>query len=328
MQKRNFNVKFLFFLSVKMSQPIVKEWKGYAWALLGTVAFSSLYVFSKAGLNLVSLPQFGFYYFGMGFLINLVFILISGKWPQVKGLTKPVIRILLLLGCIDLVSNVTFFMAIRAIPDPSVTSFLGNLFPVFLSLEGVFFLKEKFTKIEAAGASLAILGAFIISYTGELTWREFFIPGTGFVVINTLFAATVSVIVKKNVEKASPEVFNLNSNAWIFLFFLIYFLVSGDPVIIPQKAFDNIVLGAFFGAFFGLLSFYYSYRYIAASRSSIIQSLKGIFVLIISFFYFGNLPVPVQFWGGGVTILGVLIMTLSQAGILRLDRKTDNLQRH
>lgn len=324
MRERNFNNEVSLFLSVKMSQPNIKEWKGYAWALLGTVAFSSLYVFSKAGLNLVSLPQFGFYYFGMGFLINLAFILISGKWPQVKGITRPVVRILLLLGCIDLISNVTFFMAIRAIPDPAVTSFLGNLFPVFLSLEGVFILKEKFTKVEAFGASLAIVGAFVISYTGELNWREFFIPGTGLVVINTLFAATVSVIVKKNVDKASPEVYNLNSNAWIFLFFLGYFISSGDPIAIPQKAVENIALGAFFGAFVGLLSFYYSYHYIAASRSSIIQGMKGIFVLIISYFFFGKLPVPVQLWGGGITVLGVLIMTLSQAGILQIGAKSNS----
>ncbi|WP_371133311.1 EamA family transporter [Sediminibacterium sp.] len=40
-------------------------------------------------------------------------------------------------------------------------------------------------------------------------------------------------------------------------------------------------MGAFFGSFLGLLSFFYSYKYIPASRSSIIQSLKGLFVLII-----------------------------------------------
>jgi len=304
-----------------MTNPNVKEWKGYVWALVGTIAFSSLYVFSKAGLNQVSLPQFGLYYFGMGFLINLVFILVSGKLPQLKVLSKPVIRLLILLGCIDLASNVTFFMAIRAIPDPSVTSFLGNLFPVFLSLLGVFFLKERFTLTEAAGACLAIAGAFVVSYTGELDWQKIFIPGTGLVVVNTLIAATVSVIIKRNVQKTSPEVFNLNSNGWIFLFFLAYFLWSGEPLAIPADAFQNIALGAFFGSFIGLLSFYYSYRFIAASRSSIIQSLKGIFVLLISFFFFGKFPLPIQLWGGAITISGVLVMTMAQAGIIKTGKR-------
>ena len=294
-----------------------EEWKGYTYAIIGTIAFSSLYVFSKAGLNQVELAQFGLYYFGMGFLLNLIFILVSGKRDQLRQLTPKLMSLLLLLGAIDIVSNIAFFMAIQAIPDPSVTSFLGNLFPVFLSILGITFLKERFTRIEAIGAMIALAGAFAISYSGDLSWSKFFIAGTGFVVINTLFAAIVSVIIKKNVHKTSPEVFNLNSNGWIFLFFIFYFMQSGQSVAIPVTAFRNIALGAFFGSFIGLLSFFYSYRYITASRSSIIQSGKGIFVLIIAYFFFGNLPLQVQLWGGTVTIVGVLVMTFSQAGIFR-----------
>ncbi|HCY42698.1 MAG TPA: hypothetical protein DHV48_15330 [Prolixibacteraceae bacterium] len=297
-----------------------EEWKGYVFAIVGTIAFSSLYVFSKAGLNQVELAQFGLYYFGMGFLINLVFILVSGKYRQVPVISRKIIGLLVLLGVVDVISNITFFMAIQAIPDPSVTSFLGNLFPVFLSILGITFLKERFTLIESLGAMIALAGAFAISYSGDMSWSKFFIPGTGFVVINTLFAAMVSVIVKKNVQKASPKVFNLNSNGWIFLFFLFYFLQSGQPLAIPVVAFRNIALGAFFGSFVGLLSFFYSYRYITASRSSIIQSLKGIFVLIIAYFFFGNFPLPVQLWGGAVTIAGVIIMTLAQSGVLSIGK--------
>jgi drug/metabolite transporter (DMT)-like permease len=297
-----------------------EEWKGYVWALVGTISFSSLYVFSKAGLNQIDLAQFGIYYFGIGFLLNLILAVSSGKMSQIKTLPRKVLGLLLLLAAIDLASNITFFMAIRAIPDPSVTSFLGNLFPVFLTSLGIIFLKERFTWLEALGGLLAIAGAFIISYTGELNWNKFFIPGTGLVVINTLLAATFSVIVKKNVQKASPVVFNLNSNGWIFLFFLGYFIWSGQSLAIPVTAFRNIALGAFFGSFLGLLSFYYSYRYIAASRSSIIQSLKGIFVLIIAFFYFGNFPLSIQLWGGGITILGVIVMTMAQGGMIRIGK--------
>lgn len=298
-----------------------EEWKGYVYAIVGTIAFSSLYVFSKAGLNQVELAQFGLYYFGMGFLLNLIFILLSGKRQQITRISKKVWLLLVFIGIIDVITNITFFMAIRAIPDPSVTSFLGNLFPVFLSILGITFLKERFTTTEAVGAMIALAGAFAISYSGEMSWSKFFIPGTGLVVINTLFAATVSMIIKKNTQKASPEVFNLNSNGWIFIFFLIYFLNSGQSASIPAQAFLNITLGAFFGSFIGLLSFYYSYRYITASRSSIIQSLKGIFVMIIAYFFFGNFPLPIQLAGGAVSIVGVIVMTLSKGAIFRAGKK-------
>jgi drug/metabolite transporter (DMT)-like permease len=307
-----------------MAEIKAEEWKGYAYAITGTIAFSSLYVFSKAGLNQVELAQFGLYYFGMGFLLNLIFILGTGKWNEIMQINPKVLRLLALIGVIDIVSNITFFLAIQAIPDPSVTSFLGNLFPVFLSILGITFLKERFTKIEALGATIALAGAFALSYSGNLSWSKFFIPGTGFVLINTFFAAIVSVIIKKNVHKASPEIFNLNSNGWIFLCFLIYFLQSGQSEVIPATAFRNIALAAFFGAFIGLLSFYYSYRYITASRSSIIQSVKGIFVLIIAYFFFGNLPLPIQLLGGAVTIAGVIVMMLAKGRIIGKGKKQMN----
>jgi drug/metabolite transporter (DMT)-like permease len=94
-------------------------------------------------------------------------------------------------------------------------------------------------------------------------------------------------------------------------------LWSKQPLAIPVKAFQNIALSSFFGSFVGILSFFYSYRYISASRSSIIQSLKGIFVLIIAFFYLGNFPIAIQLVGGGITIFGVLAMTLAQAGFIK-----------
>ena len=298
-----------------------EEWKGYVYALTGTIAFSSLYVFSKAGLNQVDLAQFGLYYFGVGFLLNLIFFISSGKISEVKAFPRKVFGLLLILAAIDLASNITFFMAIRAISDPSVTSFLGNLFPVFLTSLGIFFLHDRFSLLEALGGIMAITGAFVISYTGELNWQKLFIPGTGLVVINTFLAATFSVIIKKNVDKASPVVFNLNSLCWIFLSFLGYFIWSGLPLAIPAKALLNIALGAFFGSFIGLLSFFYSYRYISASRSSIIQSLKGIFVLTIAYFYMDKFPLAIQLWGGGITVAGVMVMTMAQAGIIRIGKK-------
>jgi drug/metabolite transporter (DMT)-like permease len=294
-----------------------EERKGYVYALVGTIAFSSLYVFSKAGLNQVELAQFGLYYFGTAFLLNLILTVSSGKTKEIAALPRKFIYLLLGIATIDLAANITFFLAIQTIPDPSVTSFLGNLFPVFLTGLSIIFLNERFSLIEAIGGALAIAGAFVVSYTGELNWQKLFIPGTGFVLINTFLAATFSVIVKKNIHKASPVIFNLNSNGWIFLAFLTYFLWSGQSVIIPARAFLNILLSAFFGSFIGLLSLYYSYQYIDASRSSIIQSLKGIFVLIIAWLYFGNLPLSIQLLGGGITIFGVIVMTMAQAGMIK-----------
>ncbi|WP_317165141.1 DMT family transporter [Draconibacterium halophilum] len=214
-------------------------------------------------------------------------------------------------------------MSVNIIPDPSITSFIGNLFPVMVTLGGIVLLKEKFGWIEIVGAALALIGTFIISYTGGTSLKTLFIAGTGVVVINALFATTATLIVKVHVKNISPELFNLNRYTWLLTFSVIAFYIYSPPATIPTKAFANISIGVFL-EFIAILTVYYSYQFIDASRSAVVQTLKGIFVLIGAYLVFQTFPLLHQFMGGMVTVIGVLIMTLAQAGIFKSRPKLPN----
>ena len=54
------------------------QFKGYLFAILATVSFSNVYIFSKAALNEVHLIQFGFYWF-------LIAMLLNGAWAARNG---------------------------------------------------------------------------------------------------------------------------------------------------------------------------------------------------------------------------------------------------
>ncbi|WP_346855047.1 DMT family transporter [uncultured Draconibacterium sp.] len=287
--------------------------KGYLFALLATLSFSNVYIFSKAALNQIHLTQFGIYWCAIGVILSLLFALKNNKLAQIKELTKKQIRILLILGGLEILTTATFFISINIIPDPAITSFLGNMFPVMVALGGIIILKEKLAWIEIMGGLLAIAGTFIISYSGGTSLKTFFIAGTGIVLVNAILATTATLTVKVYVKEMSPELFNLNRYIWLFLFSFIIFFVYKQPFAIPAKALSNVGIGAFL-EFIAILTVYYSYRYIEASRSAIVQSLKGIFVLIGAFLVFKTFPAPYQFMGGMITVLGVLIMSLAQAG--------------
>ncbi len=293
-----------------------ENFKGYFFALLATVAFSNVYIFSKAALNEIHLAQFGVYWFFISSLLSLGFALWNKKLKQVKLLSKRQVCVLLTLGILEIFTTTTFFLSINIIPDPAVTSFLGNLFPVMLALGGVIVLGEKFGPVETVGAIIALIGAFVISYTGETSLKKLFIPGTGIVVLNAFFATTASLVVKVHVKKMSPELLNLNRSVWLLFFSFVMIFVFGKSFIIPFSALKNIAVGAALGPFLAVLTVYYSFSYINASRSSVVQSLKGIFVLIGAYFVFGTFPLPHQFAGGLITVIGVLFMTLAQAGII------------
>ncbi|RIH65724.1 DMT family transporter [Mariniphaga sediminis] len=289
--------------------------KGYSFALVATIAFSNVYIFSKAALNEVHLAQFGIYWFSVSTLLILLYTLYKRKLSQVKFLTKRQIIILITLGLLEILTTTAFFLSIHTIPDPAVTSFLGNMFPVMLAMGGVFILGEKFSPFETAGAVLAFSGTFIISYTGETSLSKLFIPGTGIVLLNAFFATVASLVVKVHVKKMSPELLGLNRSAWLLAFSIVMFFVYRQSLEIPVSALKNIAIGALLGPFLAILSVYYSFSYLEASRSSIVQSLKGIFVLLGAYLFFGTFPLTHQVIGGFVTIGGVVLMTLGKGKI-------------
>ncbi len=292
--------------------------KGYLFAGIATIAFSNIYIFSKAALNEVHLAQFGVYWFFIALVLNVAWLVKSGGHRAIRQFRGRQWRVLALLGVLEILTTTSFFLSVQVIPDPAVTSFLGNMFPVILTVMGIVFLHERFTWMESFGAVLALVGAFIISYQGGTTLSDLFIPGTGIVLINALFASTASLVVKLNVKSLTPEQMNTNRVVWLFTFSVIMLLVFDQPLSIPPSALLNIGIGACLGPFLAVLMIYYSFSLIEVSKSSIVQSTKGVFVLIGSFFYFHTLPLPHQLVGGAITVLGVVIISLSRAGLLKI----------
>ncbi|HKK81193.1 MAG TPA: DMT family transporter [Prolixibacteraceae bacterium] len=291
---------------------ITNRTKGYLFSLLATIAFANVYIFSKAALNEVSMPQFWLYWFATALFFNFIFNWRNGAFKLIRTIEKQDAKRFMFLGALEIVTSLTFFLSIKMIHDPAVTSLMGNMFVVFLVVLGVIMLKERFTRMESVGVVITIIGAFGVGYKGGSTLGDFFVPGTGIVILNTFLAAFTSIIAKKAIHRLSPALVNLNRSFFLFLFAVIFFLSSGDALFIPSSALLNILIGAVMGPVTAILSVYYSFKYIEASRSSVIQGLKGVFVLLGSLLYFGLLPAPVQLAGGIVSIIGVLIMTTAK----------------
>ena len=298
---------------------LTDQQKGYLYALLATIFFSNIYIFSKAALNEISLAKFLFYWFTIASILNFVIAWKKGAFGKLKGLKLKDYRIFLLLGFIEIVTTTTFYIALKIIPDPAVASFMGNMFVVFQVLLGVILLKERFTKIESVGVVITIVGAFAAGYNGGSSISDFFIAGTGIVLINTFTNALSSIVAKKAIVSFAPSLINFNRTFFMFLFGVIYFLISDESISIPISALLNIVIGVVLGSVIAMLMIYNSYKYIEASRSSVLQGLKGVFVLLGTFIYFQTFPNTIQLVGGIVSIVGVLIMTLAKAKLISND---------
>lgn len=282
--------------------------KGYFFAFLGTLAMSNVYIFSKAALLEVGLIQFGFCWYGMAIIWNLLYALPKKKYKTIRLLNKKSIKVLIIIGFIELIAAVSFFLAINRAENPATLSFLTNLTPLFVTLLGFVILQESFNKVGIIGIILTLLGAFIISFRGNHSFSDILLPGTGFIILSSFFVAIGIIAAKKNIKNLDPGILAINRVLFLFTFFFILLISTGTTLAVSHKALFNIALGSLLGPFLTALSQYSALQYIEASRTSLVQSTKGIFVLIGSFIYLGMFPMIHQIAGGILSIIGVVII--------------------
>jgi len=271
---------------------ISANFKGILLAFVSVIAVSNVYIFSKAALMQVSLPQFGVYWFSIGLVWIFIYGCAQHTFRSIKSFAKQHMGILLVLGIIEVFGTYFFFKGIHAISNPAVTSFIGNISPVFMIVLGMTFLNERFNRLEFLGMFLAILGAFIISYKGDAKISEMFMEGTQYVIYSSAFAAISALIIKKNIKNINPIIITTNRSVFLLVFSIGALLYSGESLVIGYQSLTNIFIGATLGPFLTVIAGYLALKYIPLSHRAIISSTKGLFVLLGAFYISVNFPHP------------------------------------
>jgi len=286
--------------------------KGYSFALSATIAGSTVYIFSKAALDQVSMAQFGVYWFAMAIVWNTLFTLRSKKHRQLQSISRDSFKILVLICFVEIVATGAFFASIFVAVNPAIPSFLKNMEYIFVTLMGVFLLSEKFSRLEVLGVLLTFSGALVISYHKEATLQSYLTGSSGFMLLATIFYGIRTIIAKKNIQVITPTMLAINRSVFLFLFALLMLIVFRDGLSIPHNALIMIIFGSFAGPFLTSLSQYNALKYIEASRSAIIQSTTALFVLVTAYLVFGRFPLGYQLAGGALTIAGPMLLMIGK----------------
>lgn len=288
--------------------PVKPTTKGYIYAIVATIALSNVYIFSKAALNLTSLPQFGFYWFGFAVLWNLLFSIISGKFNTIKPLSTFQIKHLIGIGITEIVATTSIFIAIFLIPNPAIPSLLRNLEPVLIVVLAIIILKERFNSIELFGVILTLFGTILISLNKINDINHLFINGVQYVVISSVFYAIRTIWSKKVIHHFTAHALNLNKVGALFLTSVIALLIYKDAIMINPLAFWHILIGSFIGPFLTSLTQFLSLKYIDASRSNLVLSSTGFITILLAWWYFGILPYLYQIIGGVIIFIGLFLL--------------------
>lgn len=293
--------------------------KGFLLALISVFAVSNVYIFSKAALQEVHYLQFGFWWFAFALIWLTLYLIYKKSFNIFKEIPTKLYSILIVLGMLDILDTYFFFKAIHTITNPSVVAFISNISPAFIIIASILYFKERFNIWESLGIILALLGAFVISYRGNDTWRNMFVDGTQYILIMAVTTTLITLIIKKNIQKVSPIVLVINRTVFLFVFFVLSVLIMRENLSISNFAMQNILIGSLLGPFLAAVSGYLALQFIQVSQKAIFDSTRGLIVLIGAYLYFGKFPEPIAIIGGLISIVGVLFIAF---GKLILNKKT------
>ncbi|MCK5821634.1 MAG: DMT family transporter [Bacteroidales bacterium] len=289
-----------------------KTLKGYSLALIGAMALAHSFIFSKAALNTVHFVQFGLIWFAFGTIWLLLYIWLSGDYKEIRSLSGKGHIYTFLVGLFEALGTAFFYIALKKVDNPAIVSFLGNAGPVFVTLLGIFILKERFTRLELLGVLLAIMGIFTMAFTGGGALENVFIDGTAWIILASLMFASGTIIGRKQIQQVSPSLLSLIRVLLLLVVFSVLFISLDLDLNISGRAYLNMGIGSILEALITMVAAYSALKYIQAIKMSILISTKSIWILISALIFFRLFPEPHQVLGGLLSLAGVFMLTLGK----------------
>jgi len=197
-------------------------------------------------------------------------------------------------------------ISIRTIGIP-LTSFLMKAQTPFALMLGMIFLGERLNKGETIGIVITITGSVIVAYQSDVG----LLIGTFTALGAALFYSILSFTVKKFAQNLNMlTVANLRALG-VSIFLIIYLIVTGTFEM-PTRLIDIIfmALGGITGAYIAKASQFQAIKLIDVSRTTAVLPMESIFVVLLSYFLFDEIPSVLKLIGGALIIMGVIFLVI------------------
>jgi drug/metabolite transporter (DMT)-like permease len=284
--------------------------KGSLIALLATICFSNVYIFSKLAMQDVSLASFGILWFGFALTYNLIFYWFFTDRTKFSSLSSKAKHKLLFIGLSELLSTSAFFLAVKVTPNPAIVSFLANTSPVFVIAISFLFLSIRYNWLSILGVFITLLGVGLINYTEtgfDLT--SFLNIGSVAALIFSFFYGASLVIAGKDKSIIPTSFITICRNLFLWLGFIVYHFISNNQAEYHTMSVLYMALGSFLGPFLGVYLTFKSLKFVDASITTIIGTARSLFIILGAFLFLQILPNTYELIGGSLTIVGIIIIT-------------------
>ena len=170
--------------------------------------------------------QFGLFWFSMGIIWNGIWFLFHRDYREVKGDAGRKTLVAVAIAVLEGAATGLFYLSIKAMENPAVVSFIGNLGPVFVTLMGMLILRERFQNSQLIGIMVTILGVFVINYR-EGGFAGFTDPGSTYVIGAAFLFSLATIVGRRWNQLLVPGYMSLIRSFLLALVMALLFVQSG-----------------------------------------------------------------------------------------------------
>jgi drug/metabolite transporter (DMT)-like permease len=281
---------------------------GYFYAFGASVALAGSFVFSKSALNHLSMIQFGLFWFSMGVVWNSAWFFGRKEFRYLRTEFRKKSIVAAVIALLEGMATLLFYMAIKAMENPAVVSFIGNIGPVFVTIMGITLLRERFRKIQLVGILITIVGVFVINYR-QGGFAGFLDPGSLYVISASFLFSVATIVGRKHHGLLLPGYMSLVRSLFLAVTMGILFITRGQMPEMNPAIWRDLAIGSLLETLLVIVFAYQALKLIEATKTSLIISSKGVWTLLLAWIFLSVFPTWVQLSGGILTLLGVWLIT-------------------
>ncbi|RLC81228.1 MAG: hypothetical protein DRI61_04230 [Chloroflexi bacterium] len=202
-----------------------------------------------------------------------------------------------------------FFYALKY-TTVATTEILLYLYPVIVTVAGVFFFKERLDAAKSTALALALVGCFLVAGGYDRELLRLNARGVAWGLGSGVTAAVAVLLGKWAVGEYSPWTTVLYAAGIAAI--TLAGLVRGDilqALNYPLPAWVAIVCIAWFPTLLAYSLFMASMQYIEAGQASIIATLEPVTAALLAFVILGETLEPLQILGGALVLGAIVILS-------------------
>jgi drug/metabolite transporter (DMT)-like permease len=243
----------------------------------------------------------------MGVIWNSVWYFGSKKYKNLRLESKKILAVAVLIAVLEGLATGLFYLAIKAMENPAVVSFIGNIGPVFVTIMGITLLNEKFKGKQLIGILVTIAGVFAINFR-DGAFTGFLDPGAVFVLSASFLFALATISGRKYKDHLDPDLMSLIRSVLLALVFIILIIASRENLLFEGFVWRDLAIGSLFETLLTIVFAYQALKRIEATTTSLIISSKGVWTLFLAWMFLNVFPTGIQLIGGAFTMIGIYLI--------------------